>query len=75
MTMSQNRRQHQPDDPEPDEVAEDDTEPVPETDKALAEEEQVTQDQEPASPPESIPDSILKTARAVMGDIHRDTAG
>ena len=55
------------DDPEPDEVAVDDTEPVPETDKALAEEEQVTQDQEPASPPESIPDSILKTARAVMG--------
>ena len=42
-------------------------EPELETEEAPAEEEPVTQDQEPASPPESIPDSILKSARAVMG--------
>ena len=39
----------------------------PDTGEAPAEEEPVTQDQEPASPPESIPDSILKTALAVRG--------
>ena len=42
----------------------------PETEEAPAEEESVTSDSEPESPPppEPIPDHILKTARAVMGE-------
>ena len=38
-----------------------------ETEEAPAEEEPAIQDHEPKPPPESIPDDILNTARAVMG--------
>ena len=58
----------EPDEPPVEEQA-DETEPKPElkAEEAPAEEELAIQDHEPKPPPESIPDDILNTARAVMG--------